>query len=294
MTRTLILAGVVTLASVGDAYAQSTLQRCLGIVPGQSPPRKIGPSPATMTFCRQLPAWDAYEQAGERFKAGDHSGAATLLGSAAKAGNPVAQVRLAMMHEAGDGVPKSGKETFGWYRRAAEAGEPMAQSELGGYFEVGDGVAEDWVQAAGWYQKSAEQGWLKGQFSLARAYQYGIGVPLNLKTAIAWYERAAAQGHSQAAYFAKYLRDNHGLDGSSRNQQEQAMLGPLIGRIINTPPPVGTTFRNSGERLAYLRAVAQDEARTKARIAWETKKREYEDCRSTRRGNCYEPGPAPR
>lgn len=222
MTRTLILAGVVTLASVGDAYAQSTLQRCLGIVPGQSPPRKIGPSPATMTFCRQLPAWDAYEQAGERFKAGDHSGAATLLGSAAKAGNPVAQVRLAMIHEAGDGVPKSGKEAFGWYRRAAEAGEPMAQSELGGYFEAGDGVAEDWVQAVGWYQKSAEQGWL------------------------------------------------------------------------NTPPPVGTTFRNSGERLAYLRAVAQDEARTKARIAWETKKREYEDCRSTRRGNCYEPGPAPR
>ena len=271
--RTLIVATLAILAAAGHADAQGILARCLGLVPGQPPPRKVGPSPATMTFCRQLPAWDVYEQAGERFKAGDHAGAARLLGSAAKAGNPVAQVRLAMMYE---------------------AGEPMAQSELGGYFEAGDGVAEDWVQAAQWYQKSAAQGWVKGEFSLARAYQYGIGVPLNLKTAIGWYERAAAQGHSQAAYFAKYLRDNHGLDGSSRNQQEQAMLGLLIGRTINTPPPIGTTFRNSGERLACLRAVAQDEARTKARLAWETKKREYEDCRSARRDNCYEPGPAPR
>jgi len=294
MMRTLIVATLAILAAAGHADAQGILARCLGLVPGQPPPRKVGPSPATMTFCRQLPAWDVYEQAGERFKAGDHAGAARLLGSAAKAGNPVVQVRLAMMYEAGDGVPKSGQEAFGWYRRADEAGEPMAQSELGGYFEAGDGVAEDWVQAAQWYQKSAAQGWVKGEFSLARAYQYGIGVPLNLKTAIGWYERAAAQGHSQAAYFAKYLRDNHGLDGSSRNQQEQAMLGLLIGRTINTPPPIGTTFRNSGERLACLRAVAQDEARTKARLAWETKKREYEDCRSARRDNCYEPGPAPR
>ena len=54
------------------------------------------------------------------------------------------------------------------------------------------------------------------------------------------------------------------------------------------------TLASVGDAYAHLRAVAQDEARTKARIAWETKKREYEDCRSTRRGNCYEPGPAPR
>jgi TPR repeat protein len=107
--RTLIVATLAILAVASQADAQNTLQRCLGLVPGQPPPRKIGP----------------------------------------------------------------------------QAGEPRAQSELGGYDEAGDGVTEDWVQAARWYQKSAEQG-------------------------------------------------------------------------------------------------------------WETKKREYEDWRSTRRDNCYEPGPAPR
>src|SRR2546428_13154615 len=35
MTRALILARMVTLATVGDAYAQSTLQRCLGVVPDE-------------------------------------------------------------------------------------------------------------------------------------------------------------------------------------------------------------------------------------------------------------------
>jgi len=89
------------------------------------------------------------------------------------------------------------------------------------------------------------------------------------------------------------LRDNHGLDGSSRNEQEQALFGPLIGRTLLTPPPVGTTFHNSTERLAYLRRVAQEEARLKARIAYDTKLREYEDCRRAGRDNCHHPGPPP-
>ncbi len=33
----------------------STLLHCIGTVPGQAPPQKIGPSPATMNYCRQLP-----------------------------------------------------------------------------------------------------------------------------------------------------------------------------------------------------------------------------------------------
>src|SRR6266511_1066513 len=110
MRRLVFAVVLMVVMAASDGAAQSTLQRCLGLVPGQPPPPKVGPSPATMTFCRQLPAWDIYEQAGERFKAGDHAGAARLLGNAAKAGNPLAQLRLAMMYEAGDGVPRNPRE----------------------------------------------------------------------------------------------------------------------------------------------------------------------------------------
>ena len=68
---------------------------------------------------------------------------------------------------------------------------------------------------------------------MGRAYQYGIGVPLNQQSAISWYDKAAAQGHGQAQYFAKYLRDNHGADGSSRDDDERALLGPLMGRMFS-------------------------------------------------------------
>src|ERR1700719_1928639 len=90
----------------GQASAQTTLQRCLGIVPGKEPAGVLSPSPATMQYCRELPGWNLYEQAGQRFQAGDHGGAARILTQAAQAGNPIAQVRLAMMYEAGDGVPR--------------------------------------------------------------------------------------------------------------------------------------------------------------------------------------------
>ena len=84
------------LLLAGPSYAQTTLQRCLGITPGQFS-AKIGPSPATMSYCRQLPAWNLYEQAGEWFNAGDKAGAACLALSAPEAGNQLAAERLAQM-----------------------------------------------------------------------------------------------------------------------------------------------------------------------------------------------------
>lgn len=135
-----------------------------------------------------------------------------------------------MLYEAGDGVARDQAQSLAWYRRAALQGEPGAEAEIGGYYEEGDGVPDDWVEAAAWYRRSAEQGWMKGELALGRAYQYGIGVPLDLGAAITWYDRAAAHGHPNAAQLAKYLRDNHGQDGSTRNEQEQTMLGPLVQR----------------------------------------------------------------
>ena len=158
--------------------------------------------PATEQYCKQLPGADLYNQAGARFKAGDHAGAAKILTSAAQAGNAPAQLRLAMMYEKGDGVPRDLKTAVAWYERAAALGEPASQTELGGYYEDADGVPENWDLAAKLYQASATQGWIKGQSALGRAYQFGIGVPQDRQQAIAWFQKSAAQGNAQADYYS--------------------------------------------------------------------------------------------
>ena len=86
--------------------------------------------PATQQYCKQLPGADLFDQAGGRFKAGDHAGAAQVLRKAAEAGNVPAQLRLALMYDQGDGVQRSSKAGFTWYSRAAAQGEPESQNQL--------------------------------------------------------------------------------------------------------------------------------------------------------------------
>jgi hypothetical protein len=260
----------VTVPFMPVTSSPNALQRCLGIAQNQPWPNKIGPRPDTAQFCQQLPAWAVYEQAQQAFNAKHHAEAAERLLSAAQAGNGLAASRLAIMYVQGDGVPVNKQEAFRWYQAAAQAGDPRAADDVGSFYEAGmAGVAEDWIQAARWYQESARMGWPKGQQSLGRAYQYGVGVPLNLSTAVEWYERAAAGGNGKARYFAQYLKDNHGLDGSTMSEEEAALYGSLLRSLAHTiAPPAGTVFHNKEERLTYIRTGVN-------RIAWQ----EYDDCR---------------
>jgi hypothetical protein len=271
----------------------ATLQRCIGTAPGQPRPQKIGPSPATMDFCRRLPGWDLYEQAGQRFQAGDHGGAAKLLISSAKAGNPIAQVRLAMLYEAGDGVARDKKESFAWYLRAAQAGEPGAQSEVAGYYEEADGVPENWPAAAQWYQQSAAQGWVKGEFGLGRCYEFGIGVPQNRQNAIYWFEKAGQQGHGQGAYFARWLRDPTNNIGFRNNAEHDFVTAGKLRFALGADDPAGITFANSGQRNRFLTGLRNDADRREAHTFWQMNKSAYDQCRSSGGGNCMAPGPEP-
>lgn len=205
------------------------------------------------------PGADTWKQAVARYQSGDHAGAARLTLQAAQAGYPTAIYEMGYMYENGDGVPKNLNEAQRWYRTGAEKGEAQSERALGLFSEMGwGGIPDDWVEAAKWYTKSAAQGDRLGEFYLGRAYQFGIGVPLNLPTATAWYDKAAGQGDSQAAYFAKYLRDNHGFDGSAYSNEEQAIMAPYMAEPWHLqPPPTGRVFRNTEERLNYFRAWAQ-------------------------------------
>ena len=45
-----------------------------------------------------------------------------------------------------------------WYRLAAEKGDALAQFKLGLMYESGEGVPQDFAEAVRWYRLDAEQG----------------------------------------------------------------------------------------------------------------------------------------
>jgi hypothetical protein len=279
--------GSVSPGAVEPVMASGLLQKCLGITPGAD---RMTKGPGTQPFCKQLPGADLFDQAGERFQAGDHAGAAEIVRKSADAGNAVAQLRLALMYDQGDGVPRSAKAAFAWYARAAAQGEPESQKQMGIYYEAGEGVDENWDLAAKFYQASALQGWLNGQFSFGRAYQFGIGVPQDRQQAIAWYKKAAAQGDPDADHWAKWLSDFTNNIGF-RDDVERSIVMDVAGRlrfsgILAGGDPAGVTFHGSAQRALWLAGqrerVDKDEVETFRRI----RQADYEACRRAGRDNC--------
>ena len=270
---------------VAPVMASGLLQKCLGILPSAN---KMMKNPATQQYCEQLPGAQLYDEAGQRFQRGDHAGAAQIATKAAEAGNAVAQLRLALMYDQGDGVARSAKTAFGWYAHAAAQGEPESQNQVGLYYELGEGVDENWDLAAKLYQASASQGWLKGQFSLGRAYQFGIGVPQDRSQAIAWFQKAAAQGDPNGAYWANWLRSPSNNIGF-RDDIERSIVMDVAGRLrfaVSSGDPAGITFHNSAQRVLWLegqrRRADQDEADTFRRIC----QADHEACLRAGRDNC--------
>lgn len=204
------------------------------------------------------PGADLWDQAVARYQAGNHAGAAALVLQAARAGHPTATYEMGYLYENGDGVPQNPVLSAQWYMKAAQMGQPAGEAAVGLLYETGNQVPDDWLEAAKWYMRSAQQGSAKGEFRLGRAYEYGIGVPVNLNEAATWYEKAAAQGNSQAAYFAQYIRNNHGMDGSAYSDEEQAIMAPYMTQPWYLhAPPTGRVFRSTQDRLNFFRGWAQ-------------------------------------
>ena len=279
-------------AATSVVLASGDLQRCLGITPGQSTFSET--TGANAQYCRQLPGAAAYDQAGRLYQSGDHVGAARLATAAADAGNPLAQLRLAMLYEAGDGVSRNKKLAFKWYERAASVGEPAAQSELGGYYEDRVGVRENWPLAAQLYQVSAQQGWVKGQFALGRAYQFGIGVPQNRSLAVSWFSASGAQGHGAGAYFARWLRDPLNNIGFRTQEEHDLVVGSRLRFALLSGDPSGITFRNSAQRTAWLTGQRVELDAAEAHTMWQIRADEYNQCRASGGSTCINPGTDPR
>lgn len=95
-------------------------------------------------------------------------------------------MRVGLMYERGNGVPKDPKEAAAWYLKAATQGYAPAQCNLGtphshyfpcptffGYryvsgtmYMLGNGVALDKNEAGKWLRKAAEQGHAQAKTNL--------------------------------------------------------------------------------------------------------------------------------
>ncbi len=89
-------------------------------------------------------------------------------------------------------------ETVRIWRPLAQAGDQYAQVGLAGLYLAGNGVARDPDEAARLYRLAAEQGNSDGQLNLGRLLMNGLGVSKDLVAAYAWLSLAAEQGRRWA------------------------------------------------------------------------------------------------
>lgn len=98
------------------------------------------------------------------------------------------------MHNVGHGVPQDFALAHKWLGSAAEAGDPVAQFAFGGMYFHGHGVSPDSGVALSWYRTAAEQGVIRAQTALGGMYYFGIGTSASDDESFKWYMRAAKQG----------------------------------------------------------------------------------------------------
>lgn len=244
----------------------------------------LGSAPATNT-----PTQEQINEGIRLYKAKDFTGAAKVFQKLAEQGHPRGQYLIAYQYERGEGVRQSREEAVRWYRKSAEQGHAEAQNYLGMMYENGILVKEDWAEAVRWIRKSAEQGNSEGQFLFGRVYQFGIAVPQNRQEAIKWFDKAGDQGHSQANYFANHLKARNSYVGFRNDEEHKAVVGLKLRMATLNIEPVGRTFRDSVERMAYLRQAGKQADYEEEMLRREWKNQEYKACRDSGASGCIEP-----
>ena len=117
------------------------------------------------------------------------------LQKAAAQGNANAQYFLGVTYLGGEGMPKDAAKAFEWLQKAAAQGHAFAQNNLGLMYYNGEGASKDAAKAMDMWQKAAAQDDALAQYRLGEMYANGIGVAKDAVKAVEWYQKAAAQGN---------------------------------------------------------------------------------------------------
>jgi uncharacterized protein len=242
---------------------------------------------------QNLPGTDLVRKGNDLRSAKDYAGAVAAFRQAAEMGNPYGQGSLGIMYEAGWGVRQSYQEAAKWYTMSANKGLPESHKRIGQLNELGEGMPENWAVALAWYQKSAAQHDPEGEFALGRMYEFGMAVPQNRATAIRWFRAAGAQGNSQAAYFTKWLSDPSNHIGFRNDAEQKLVVAGRLPFAIGADDPVGITFHNSGERMAWLNNLRGKQVTAEKTALWQVNKDIYDDCMRAHADYCHNPGRRP-
>ncbi|MGO9687540.1 MAG: trypsin-like peptidase domain-containing protein [Syntrophobacteraceae bacterium] len=116
----------------------------------------------------------------------------------AEAGDPAAQVRVAVRYERGQEVSQDCFEALDLYRKAADQGYLMAQYHLGRMYYTGECMGKDLGEAARWLQTASERGSADAQQVFGKMCFNGEGVARDRVTACMWMILAASRGNAEA------------------------------------------------------------------------------------------------
>lgn len=140
-----------------------------------------------------------YVKAFNAYLRGDYELAQREFRPLAERGNVLAQYKLGLMYNRGEGVRRDFGEAVRWFHRAASQGYAPAQRSLGIKYEKGQGVERNYGEAVRWYRYGAEQGDAGAQYRLGRLYVLGRGIRRDFTEAVAWFNLAAGQKIEDAA-----------------------------------------------------------------------------------------------
>lgn len=159
-------------------------------------------------------ATEAYRQGVAALKSGETETALPALEYAAERGVLGAQLKLARIYAAGNGVKRDDAKAFQFYRQIADQRadisplSPVAKYvaeafvSLGDYYVQGVPAAHrtpDPMRAAGLFRHAASYfGNADAQYALARLYLDGVGVYKNAGLAVNWLAMAAKKQHAAA------------------------------------------------------------------------------------------------
>jgi TPR repeat protein len=130
----------------------------------------------------------------------DPAKAAKWRRKAAEQGNARAQCLLGLQYADGDGVKKNMGEAVYWLGKAADQDLAEAQLDLGLCFANGQVPGKSVVDAVELYRKAANQGLPEAESALGNCYFEGVGVPKNIPEGVKWTQKAAEHGQPGAQH----------------------------------------------------------------------------------------------
>jgi localization factor PodJL len=162
----------------------------------------------------------------------DLGAAAQWFEQAAAQDLPLAQYRLATLYEKGLGLGRDPQLAMAWYAKAAGAGNARAMHNLAVMnAEAAAGGKPDYGEAAQWFRKAGQFGIRDSQFNLGVLYARGMGVPQDLVQSWLWFSLAAQQGDADAAKKRDEVAAK--MDPSAVGAAARA----LAGFKVSTPSP---------------------------------------------------------